>query len=119
MREDEEHARQAIERAFEQAGLASRSGRSAGPGRRAAAPARTLLEILLREKHLVRISQELVFHHSAMEKLRSLLAERRPARFSVPDFKLWTGISRKYAIPLLEYLDRTHVTAAKATAVIL
>jgi selenocysteine-specific elongation factor len=23
---------------------------------------------------------------------------------------LWTGISRKYAIPLLEYLDRTHVT---------
>jgi selenocysteine-specific elongation factor len=38
------------------------------------------------------------------------LAERRPARFSVPEFKQWTGISRKYAIPLLEYLDRARVT---------
>jgi selenocysteine-specific elongation factor len=28
----------------------------------------------------------------------------------VPEFKSWTNISRKYAIPLLEYLDRQHVT---------
>ena len=115
MREDEEHARQAIERAFEQAGLAvptvaevlAQAGVEAGR-------ARTLLEVLLREKRLVRINQQLVFHHSAMEKLRSLLARHRPARFSVPDFKEWTGISRKYAIPLLEYLDRTHVTRREA-----
>jgi selenocysteine-specific elongation factor len=111
MREDEEHARQAIERAFEQAGLAVPAvAEVLAQAGVEAARARTLLEILLREKRLVRISQDLVFHHSAMEKLRSLLAQRRPARFSVPDFKLWTGISRKYAIPLLEYLDRTHVT---------
>jgi selenocysteine-specific elongation factor len=75
-----------------------------------AARARTLLDILLREKRLVRISQDLVFHQSAMEKLRSLLAGRRHARFTVPAFKEWTGISRKYAIPLLEYLDRAHIT---------
>ena len=30
--------------------------------------------------------------------------------FSVPEFKVWTGISRKYAIPLLEFLDRMRVT---------
>ncbi len=111
MREDEEHARQAIECAFERAGLAvpavAEVLAQAGvePAR-----ARTLLEILLREKRLVRINQELIFHRSAMENLRSLLAQRRSVRFSVPDFKEWTGISRKYAIPLLEYLDRTHVT---------
>jgi selenocysteine-specific elongation factor len=111
MREDEEHARQAIERAFEQAGLAVPAvAEVLAKAGVEAARARTLLEILLREKRLVRISQELVFHRSAMEKLRRLLAERRPARFGVPDFKEWTGISRKYAIPLLEYLDRTHVT---------
>jgi selenocysteine-specific elongation factor len=111
LRADEEHAQHAIECAFEQAGLSvptaadvlTRAGVEA-------ARARTLLEILLREKRLVRINRELVFHHSAMESLRSLLAARRPARFSVADFKQWTGISRKYAIPLLEYLDRTHVT---------
>jgi selenocysteine-specific elongation factor len=28
----------------------------------------------------------------------------------VPAFKDWTGISRKYAIPLLEYLDRERIT---------
>jgi len=39
-----------------------------------------------------------------------MLADRRPARFSVADFKQWTGVSRKYAIPLLEYLDRNRVT---------
>ncbi len=109
--EDEQQAQQAIERAFEQAGLTvpavAEVLAQAGVG---AAQARTLLEILLREKRLVRIDRDLVFHRSAMDGLRSLLAGRRSARFSVPDFKEWTGISRKYAIPLLEYLDRTRVT---------
>ena len=111
LREDEEHARQAIERAFERAGLAVPTvAEVLAQAGVEAARARTLLEILIREKRLVRIDQELVFHHSAMEKLRSLLAGRRSVRFNVPTFKQWTGISRKYAIPLLEYLDRTHVT---------
>jgi selenocysteine-specific elongation factor len=39
-----------------------------------------------------------------------MLAARGSARFSVPAFKDRTGISRKYAIPLLEYLDRERVT---------
>ena len=111
LRDDEQRARQAIEHAFERAALSvpavaetlARSGVEA-------ARARTLLEILVREKRLVRISQDLVFHRSAIEKLRGLLAERRPARFSVADFKQWTGVSRKYAIPLLEYLDRARIT---------
>jgi len=111
LKEDEEQARSAIEQAFEQAGLAvpgvqevlAKSGVEAGR-------ARTLLEILLREKRLVRIDAELVFHCSALDKLRRMLADRRASRFSVPEFKEWTGISRKYAIPLLEYLDRNHVT---------
>jgi selenocysteine-specific elongation factor len=58
----------------------------------------------------VRISQELVFHSNAIESLRQMLAQRRKARFGVGTFKDWTGISRKYAIPLLEYLDRERVT---------
>jgi selenocysteine-specific elongation factor len=42
--------------------------------------------------------------------LKALLANHRAERFGVPAFKDWTGISRKYAIPLLEYLDRERVT---------
>jgi len=111
LKDDEEQARAAIERAFEQASLAVPAvaevlAKSGIESRRA----RTLLEILLREKRLVRISQDLVFHSSALDRLRQLLAARKSQRFQVGQFKEWTGISRKYAIPLLEYLDRTHVT---------
>jgi selenocysteine-specific elongation factor len=110
-KEDEEQARASIERAFEQAGLAvpavaevlAKSGVEA-------ARARTLLALLLREKRLTRISEDLVFHRDAIEKLRDLLAARKSQRFNVTAFKEWTGVSRKYAIPLLEYLDREHVT---------
>ncbi|MBZ5724225.1 MAG: selenocysteine-specific translation elongation factor [Acidobacteriia bacterium] len=111
LQEDEEQARAAIERAFEQAALATPAvaevlAKSGVEAKRA----RSLLEILLREKRLVRISEELVFHCSAIEQLRHMLAARRSERFNVGAFKEWTGISRKYAIPLLEYLDREHVT---------
>ena len=100
-----------IERAFEEAGLATPAmaevlAKSAvEPGR-----ARRLLEILLREKRLVRISEDLVFHQTALARLREMLAGRRAERFNVGAFKEWTGISRKYAIPLLEFLDRERVT---------
>jgi selenocysteine-specific elongation factor len=111
LKEDEEQARAAIERAFDEAGLAvpsvlevlAKSGVEA-------ARARSLLQILLREKRLVRISDDLVFHRSAIEKLRAMLAERKGSRFGVPGFKEWTGVSRKYAIPLLEFLDREKIT---------
>ncbi len=74
------------------------------------ARARELMQILLREKKLVRINAELILHHAAVAHLRELLGARRGVRFQVPAFKEWTGVSRKYAIPLLEFLDREHVT---------
>ena len=111
LNQDERQARAAIEGAFQQAGLAvpavaqvlAKSG--VEPAR-----ARSLLQILLREKQLVRINDELVIHHSAIEELRRMLAARKPARFNVGTFKEWTGVSRKYAIPLLEFLDRERIT---------
>jgi selenocysteine-specific elongation factor len=115
LKEDEEQARGKIERAFEEAGLAvpamaevlAKSG--VEPSR-----ARSLLQILLREKRLVRISDELVFHQIAIGQLRELLARHKGERFRVPEFKEWTGISRKYAIPLLEFLDREKITRREA-----
>jgi selenocysteine-specific elongation factor len=111
LKKDEEQARAKIESAFEQAGLAvpavaevlAKSGVEA-------ARARSLLQILIREKRLARVSEDLVFHHAAIGKLRELLAAHKGKRFNVAAFKEWTGISRKYAIPLLEFLDREHVT---------
>jgi selenocysteine-specific elongation factor len=109
--EDEQQARGKIERAFEEAGLAvpAMALVLAGSGVEAAR-ARSLLQILLREKRLLRISDELVFHHTAIARLHQLLSSHKGERFRVPEFKEWTGISRKYAIPLLELLDRERIT---------
>lgn len=110
-REDEEQALGKIEAAFRDAGLAVPAVDQvlAGSGVEAAR-AKSLLQILLRSRKLVRVSADLVFHHTAIESLRAQLARRKGERFAVPQFKDWTGISRKYAIPLLEFLDRERVT---------
>ncbi len=75
--------------------------------------AEKLLQLLLREKALHRLTPELIFHRDALAELRTKLGSYKKAkgeRISVPVFKELTGVSRKYAIPLLEYLDREHVT---------
>lgn len=108
---DEQQALDRIEVLFRQADLAVpstaevllKSGIS--PDR-----SRQLLQILLRDRKLVRVSADLVFHHAALDRLRRILASRKGQRFTVADFKDWTGLSRKYAIPLLEFLDRERVT---------
>ncbi len=109
--EDEESATRKIEGAFERAGLAVPSTQevlaSTGidPVR-----SRALLQILLRKQSLVKVGEDLIFHRTALDSLRALLAARRGARFQVGEFKQWTGVSRKYAIPLLEFLDRQRLT---------
>jgi selenocysteine-specific elongation factor len=75
--------------------------------------AQKLMQILLREKTLVKVTDGLVFHRSAVEKLRGLLASykrERGEKLPIAAFKEMAGISRKYAIPLLEYLDRERLT---------
>jgi len=75
--------------------------------------AQKILQILLREKVLVKVADDLVFHQLAVKNLRETLAKyrkERGARLSIGAFKELTGVSRKYAIPLLEYLDREHLT---------
>ncbi len=72
--------------------------------------AKTLLQTLLRERKLVRVNADLVYHAQALTSLYALLKTKRGAAFSVGEFKDWTGVSRKYAIPLLEFLDRQRLT---------
>ena len=111
---EETRAKELIEREFESAGLTV-------PGLGGvlaklpvdAARAQKILQILLREKVLVKISSDLVFHRSTLQRLREMLAKyrkERGARLPITAFKELTGITRKYAIPLLEHLDREQVT---------
>jgi selenocysteine-specific elongation factor len=111
---EEQDAIEKIETAFRTAGLAVPSVKEvlsvlAVEAKRAD----RLLHVLLREKNLVRVSPELIFHHAALTHLKEQLLTYKKIkgeRISVPGFKDLTGITRKYAIPLLEYLDRERVT---------
>ena len=70
-----------------------------------------LITFLLREKTLVRLGNASVYiHQTALESLKLRLAELKGETLDVPRFKSLTGLSRKYAIPLLEYLDRERIT---------
>jgi selenocysteine-specific elongation factor len=111
---EEAKAKEQIEAAFASAGLAVPSVKEVLAKLTVEAKrAEKLLQILLREKNLIRVSPELIFHRQALGQLREQLSSYKKAkgdRISVPAFKALTGITRKYAIPLLEYLDREHVT---------
>jgi selenocysteine-specific elongation factor len=72
---------------------------------------RSLVTLLQRNKTIVRMGSDNLFIH--FEALNQLVAKLTPIRGSLIDvasFKQLTGLSRKYAIPLLEYLDRLRIT---------
>ncbi len=73
--------------------------------------ARKLYHLLLHRGALVRIGEH-TFAAEALEELIRRIRERKALdpRLDVGTFKEITGVSRKYAIPLLEYLDRLHIT---------
>ena len=72
-----------------------------------------VLKLLVRQQCVVRVGA-LVFDTAALETLkqdvRGLTASVGAATIDVGTFKERYGVSRKFAIPLLEYLDRERVT---------
>ena len=69
-----------------------------------------VLRYLVERGRLVRLPGGLILAASALDALRGELAAAGWERFSVADFKDRFGLSRKWAIPLLEHLDSTGVT---------
>ena len=94
-----------LDHAFADAGVMT-TGRAHG---------RKILQLLIDNGTLVRVQAEMFIHFRALGHLKDLLrtyaAEHEPDRLiDVGTFKTLAGVSRKYAIPLLEYLDREHLT---------
>jgi selenocysteine-specific elongation factor len=76
---------------------------------------RKVLQLLIDGQTLVRVQGELFFHRKALDKLIAKLKEfgdqhEAGRTIDVATFKDLAGVSRKYAIPLLEYLDRERIT---------
>jgi len=113
MKDEEAESRKKIEDAFASAGLTVPALHEVIAGLTIdKVRAQKIMTLLLRDKVLIKVSDELVFHRSALEELRRQMAVYKVkfATIDVAKFKEVTGVSRKYAIPLLEYLDRERVT---------
>jgi selenocysteine-specific elongation factor len=108
---DEARAQAAIERLYREAGLAPPAESALAEAAQVSpAVADRVAKLLLRQKTLVKVDV-LLFHADALEGLKAdVRALKGAARVDVPAFKERYGISRKYAIPLLEYLDRERIT---------
>jgi selenocysteine-specific elongation factor len=76
------------------------------------ARAQKLVTLLLRDRVLIKLADDLVFHQTALEGLRQLMATQKVKmqKIDVATFKDLLGVTRKYAIPLLEYLDQQRIT---------
>ncbi len=74
--------------------------------------ARKIIQLMVKENALVKISEDMFVDRKAIDELIAAIKalKSKNPKLGVPEFKDLTGVSRKYAIPLLEYLDRQRVT---------
>jgi selenocysteine-specific elongation factor len=109
----DEAAKKALEGWFESAGLQSGTLEEAAAATGTKMDlARKLYNLLTAERRVIRIA-EFVFHVDSIEDLKMRIKTRKNinSKIDVAIFKELTGgLTRKYAIPLLEYLDREHIT---------
>src|SRR4051794_448629 len=113
LKDDEAESKTKIEEAFSSAGLKVPALQEVLAGLKIdKARAQKIVTLLLRDKVLLKVTDDLVFHRSALQDLRRLIAAQKAKslKMDVAKFKELTGVSRKYAIPLLEYLDRERIT---------
>jgi selenocysteine-specific elongation factor len=114
MKDEEAEAKKTIEGAFASAGLKVPALKEVIAGLPVdKVRAQKIVTLLLRDRVLVKLSDELVFHQEALASLRKMVAGQKASgqkTIDVGKFKDMTGVTRKYAIPLLEFLDRERVT---------
>ena len=109
----EEQARARLISAVREGGMAGVELRALTEG--SDADGQTLQRVaraLVDEGEVERVGEGLLVHRDALLALKGEVRERWPpgSLLDVSAFKAFTGLSRKYVIPLLEYLDRERVT---------
>ena len=117
--EQDQGLRQRFEEAYSKAGVEAPSIEElmtqAGIGTAQRTHARKILQLLIDAGKIVRVHGDMLMDAGALDglkrKLQEYAATKDPDRLiDVATFKELAGVSRKYAIPLLEYFDRARVT---------
>jgi selenocysteine-specific elongation factor len=110
---EREHLRESIEELFQRAGyqppLLSELPAAVG------SPPEEVRRIyfwMLQERILVRIADDMAYHRSTLDDIKDKIRQRfqSGAKFGVAEFKDLFALTRKHAIPLLEFLDRERFT---------
>ena len=73
---------------------------------------KSVIPLLLEQKRLIRLGNDLYFHTTAISKLKEMTKDYigKHGSITVAQFRDITKTSRKYAVPLLEYFDAIHFT---------
>ena len=95
--------------AWEEARTALESGGLGPPRRKELALDDEVIHALIRSGDLVEVSETLLYLPKTLTEIRRR-AESLPDGFTVADFRDALGITRKHAVPLLEWLDAEGVT---------
>jgi selenocysteine-specific elongation factor len=108
---DQEKARERLEKIYREKGLQPPYLKEiAGdfPGR----TAEEVLAVMREEGIVVKVKEDLYFHGKAIDELKERMIAflKAHGEITTPQFKDMTGVSRKYAIPLIEYFDKTQLT---------
>jgi selenocysteine-specific elongation factor len=74
--------------------------------------ARQILHWMLQQGLLVKVKEDMYFHHLVLEDLKKRLLDlfQQQEEITTSQFKELTQTSRKYTIPLLEFLDAVRFT---------
>ncbi|MHB9110771.1 MAG: selenocysteine-specific translation elongation factor [Armatimonadota bacterium] len=110
---EEEALRQRLEALFRQAGLCPPEPGSLPVALNVtAARANSLLTLLMNQGALIRVSPELIMHRDAVDGAQKTVIRLFAAgrQFTTMEFRDALGVSRKYAVPLLDYFDGQRLT---------
>ncbi len=112
--DEEKELRRELELIFKKAGFQppfreDALGRTAGHKK----AADNIFDLMVREGILVRLKEDLYFHHTILDRIKDVVIRfiKEHGDLGINEFRdLAGGLSRKYMIPLLEYLDNQRIT---------
>jgi selenocysteine-specific elongation factor len=113
LRDDQKRLKNMVEEFFAKGGLQSPSPKELALKLSAdESEVRNVIRLLMEEGAIIKAKEDMFFHKEAVEKLKGELIQflRDHHEITTAQFKEITKVSRKYAIPLIEYFDNSKVT---------
>ncbi len=75
-----------------------------------------MLSLLIERKKIVQGKDGFIIHSHWLDEIIAKIRNFGKKELLVADFKKMTGLSRKYAIPLLELMDQMGITQRKGSS---